>query len=155
MKTSRTSSSGFTIVELLIVVVVIAILAAITIVSYNGITANANDSARLSTATTVEKKIKAELVTDGDSALSSPAATKAAFLSAVDMTSLSNDLIISNYETWNSPYNKAKVYLRVNSTYSYWSYWSNKENTWKLSVFQYSDSSINTSTNSSSPVLFL
>lgn len=38
-------SSGFTIVELLIVVVVIAILAAITIVSYNGITARANDSA--------------------------------------------------------------------------------------------------------------
>jgi prepilin-type N-terminal cleavage/methylation domain-containing protein len=38
-------SSGFTIVELLIVVVVIAILAAITIVSFNGITARANDSA--------------------------------------------------------------------------------------------------------------
>lgn len=38
-------SEGFTIVELLIVVVVIAILAAITIVSYSGITARANDSA--------------------------------------------------------------------------------------------------------------
>jgi prepilin-type N-terminal cleavage/methylation domain-containing protein len=35
---------GFTIVELLIVVVVIAILAAITIVSYNGITNRANDA---------------------------------------------------------------------------------------------------------------
>lgn len=35
---------GFTIVELLIVVVVIAILAAITIVSYNGITKQANTS---------------------------------------------------------------------------------------------------------------
>ena len=39
------SNSGFTIVELLIVVVVIAILAAITIVSYNGITSNARASA--------------------------------------------------------------------------------------------------------------
>jgi len=38
------SSKGFTIVELLIVVVVIAILAAITIVSYNGIQAQARDS---------------------------------------------------------------------------------------------------------------
>jgi prepilin-type N-terminal cleavage/methylation domain-containing protein len=38
-------TAGFTIVELLIVVVVIAILAAITIVSYNGITARANESA--------------------------------------------------------------------------------------------------------------
>ncbi|MGH7218294.1 MAG: type IV pilin protein [Candidatus Microsaccharimonas sp.] len=42
-KASRTSSglAGFTIVELLIVIVVIAILAAITIVSYNGITKSA------------------------------------------------------------------------------------------------------------------
>lgn len=38
------ASRGFTIVELLIVVVVIAILAAITIVSYNGITARATES---------------------------------------------------------------------------------------------------------------
>lgn len=38
-------ASGFTIVELLIVVVVIAILAAITIVAYNGIQSRANESA--------------------------------------------------------------------------------------------------------------
>lgn len=38
------STRGFTIVELLIVVVVIAILAAITIVSYNGITSRASAS---------------------------------------------------------------------------------------------------------------
>lgn len=44
-----TSRQGFTIVELLIVVVVIAILAAITIVSYNGITKRANESAVQST----------------------------------------------------------------------------------------------------------
>jgi len=37
--------SGFTIVELLIVVVVIAILAAITIVAYNGIQNRAKSSA--------------------------------------------------------------------------------------------------------------
>jgi len=38
-------SSGFTIVELLIVIVIIAILAAITIVSYNGIQNRAKDAA--------------------------------------------------------------------------------------------------------------
>ena len=37
-------SKGFTIVELLIVVVVIAILAAITIVAYSGITKQATES---------------------------------------------------------------------------------------------------------------
>ena len=42
------STSGFTIVELLIVIVVIAILAAISIVSYTGIQQSARDSKRKS-----------------------------------------------------------------------------------------------------------
>lgn len=41
----RKTTSGFTIVELLIVIVVIAILAAISIVAYNGIQNRTNDSA--------------------------------------------------------------------------------------------------------------
>ena len=45
MLVSRRSSTGFTIVELLIVIVVIAILAAVTIVAYNGIQNRANDTA--------------------------------------------------------------------------------------------------------------
>ena len=43
-KTQR-NLRGFTIVELLIVIVIIAILAAITIVAYNGIQQRARDSA--------------------------------------------------------------------------------------------------------------
>lgn len=39
------SSRGFTIVELLIVIVVIAVLAAITTVAFNGIQKRAGDSA--------------------------------------------------------------------------------------------------------------
>lgn len=56
---TKIKSQGFTIVELLIVVVVIAILAAITIVSYNGITARANASAAKSAAENVQKKAEA------------------------------------------------------------------------------------------------
>lgn len=44
MKANNTQSKGFTIVELLIVVVVIAILAAITIVGYNGVTSRARQA---------------------------------------------------------------------------------------------------------------
>lgn len=52
-------TSGFTIVELLIVVVVIAILAAITIVTYTGITQQANASSAKGNASNLVKKIEA------------------------------------------------------------------------------------------------
>lgn len=58
IKLSSKAERGFTIVELLIVVVVIAILAAITIVSYNGITGRANASAAKSLAATWAKKVE-------------------------------------------------------------------------------------------------
>lgn len=58
IKTLR-KDRGFTIVELLIVIVIIAILAAITIVAYNGIQARAKTSAAASTAETVQKKAEA------------------------------------------------------------------------------------------------
>ena len=46
MQWAKRKQTGFTIVELLIVVVVIAILAAITIVAYTGIQTRARDSSR-------------------------------------------------------------------------------------------------------------
>lgn len=52
-----TKRAGFTIVELLIVVVVIAILAAITIVAYNGIQQTARDSIRKNDIANVAKAL--------------------------------------------------------------------------------------------------
>ena len=49
---------GFTIVELLIVIVVIAILAAITITTYSGIQQRSRDVARQSDVTTIQKALE-------------------------------------------------------------------------------------------------
>ena len=49
---------GFTIVELLIVLVVIAILAAITIVAYNGIQARGRDARRKTDVANIEKAME-------------------------------------------------------------------------------------------------
>ena len=54
--TKQTKSRGFTIVELLIVIVVIAILAAITIVAYNGIQNRAKASSASTLAANIAKK---------------------------------------------------------------------------------------------------
>lgn len=64
---------GFTIVELLIVVVVIAILAAITIVAYNGITANAKESALKADLNTTAKKVGIAQAETGSYPSSKPA----------------------------------------------------------------------------------
>lgn len=54
----QSRQKGFTIVELLIVIVVIAILAAITIVAFNGIQSRANDTAVKSDIAAFAKKVE-------------------------------------------------------------------------------------------------
>lgn len=57
--------SGFTIVELLIVIVVIGILAAITIVAYNGIQQRGRDAQRVSDISNIMKSLEAYKVLNG------------------------------------------------------------------------------------------
>ena len=71
------ANSGFTIVELLIVIVVIGILAAIVIVAYNGIQNKAYEVAVRSDLESMIKKIELEAVTAGSyQALSSSTGIK-------------------------------------------------------------------------------
>ncbi|MFZ1243053.1 MAG: prepilin-type N-terminal cleavage/methylation domain-containing protein [Candidatus Saccharimonas sp.] len=64
-QTHHTSKRGFTIVELLIVIVVVAILAAISIVSYNGIQQRANNTAIINAASQSLKMVQAYIATTG------------------------------------------------------------------------------------------
>jgi len=56
---------GFTIVELLIVIVVIAILAAISIVAYNGMQQRARDTQRLQDVKTIAKALELYYIENG------------------------------------------------------------------------------------------
>ena len=58
MTTNKHTHHGFTIVELLIVIVVIGILAAITTVAYNGMKTRANNTARINAASQVYKLVQ-------------------------------------------------------------------------------------------------
>lgn len=64
-------NAGFTLVELLIVIVIIAILAAITIVAYNGIQNRAKDSAIRSAASQVSKAVRLMAIDKGVTDLTS------------------------------------------------------------------------------------
>lgn len=57
--------TGFTIVELLIVIVVIDVLAAISIVAYSGIQARARDAERLNDAQQIVKSLNIDYVQNG------------------------------------------------------------------------------------------
>jgi len=67
------TKNGFTIVELLIVIVVIGILAAITIVAYNGIQSRARDTQRASDISVINKALELYRVNNGQYPYPTPA----------------------------------------------------------------------------------
>ncbi len=81
MKQNTQYKPGFTIVELLIVIIVIAILAAIVIVAYQGITNKANASKYQTDAVTIAKKAEAYGAVNSTYALTA-AGTDAATITA-------------------------------------------------------------------------
>lgn len=100
---------GFTIVELLIVVVVIAILAAITIVAYTGIQNRAKASAAQQSVTQANKKVLAYAITNSDQY-------------PVDLTTagISDGDTSYQYSVNNTSSPKTYCITATNSTFSYY-----------------------------------
>ena len=124
--TTQTKSRGFTIVELLIVIVVIAILAAITIAAYTGITNRANTSAAQSAATSLAKKAEvfntengaypatAGMITAAGTYGSVTTATSSTWYSAQGSAFSTTSGSFSDATT--KPTNNKSVYYQANST---------------------------------------
>lgn len=95
----KSKNSGFTIVELLIVIVVIGILAAITIVAYSGITNRANSSKALTNAANAQKVGEAISADNGTYPI-----TAAAFATGSSSTRLPSGLtVVPETGTFASP----------------------------------------------------
>lgn len=129
----KKTSSGFTIVELLIVIVVIAILAAITIVAYNGLQQRARDSQRDVDVATIQKALDLYYIDNGQypvSSCSSSCAINTAWSTTADASwqNLANQLVpayVSSFprdpvskQTVGYPWNDAGGY---DYSYSAWS----------------------------------
>ena len=96
VKDKRNSQQGFTIVELLIVIVVIAILAAITIVAYNGIQSRAKTSSAAEAAAGSSKKAELYNTDVGYYPLTFAAMTGASSSSVYQLTGVTFATSLSN-----------------------------------------------------------
>jgi prepilin-type N-terminal cleavage/methylation domain-containing protein len=97
--------SGFTIVELLIVIIVIGILATITTVALSGVQARANDSSRLSDVASVKKALSLYKTDNGSFPATQPNPGNSSFEISTDPGFLGS---LSNYtasETFKDPAN--------------------------------------------------
>jgi prepilin-type N-terminal cleavage/methylation domain-containing protein len=105
-------NAGFTIVELLIVIVIIAILAAITIVAYNGVQNRAKASAAQAAANNLSKKWEAYNAEEGRYPLAITDLTGAATTKTYYSAASSLPTISGTADPTTAPADQATVALR-------------------------------------------
>ena len=129
---AKNKQSGFTIVELLIVIVVIGILAAITIVAYNGIQARGRDAQRLSDMNAIVKGLEVYKIQTGDYPvavgstgqggweISAPTASNSDFLSVLRTSGVMSKVPVDPVNTgdMNTAGSKIYAYYRYPAGYA-------------------------------------
>lgn len=105
--------SGFTIVELLIVIVVIAILAAISIVAYTGIQARANDSRRMNDVAAIRKALALYKADNGTFPLHQPNPGDGGWEISVDSGFLNSLSQYTGGSSFSAPSGSTYRYLRL------------------------------------------
>lgn len=122
-KLTNKSKSGFTIVELLIVIVVIGILAAITIVAYNGVTARANTTSAQAAAGSALKKAEAYNAEEAGYPATPEALTGAASTEVYNLTGVTFSTSATAPTTVPSSSSELRFYTCTAGTQvSYWNY---------------------------------
>jgi prepilin-type N-terminal cleavage/methylation domain-containing protein len=122
-KLTNKSQSGFTIVELLIVIVVIGILAAITIVAYNGVTARANTTSAQAAAGSALKKAEAYNVEEAGYPATPAALTGAAASEVYNLTGVTFTDDVAAPTTVPGASSELRFYTCTAGTQvSYWNY---------------------------------
>lgn len=111
---SNNQNDGFTIVELLIVIVVIGILAAITVVAYNGMQQRARDSIRASDAKNIVKALESYKTLNGRYPLPTPTGGSGAFEQSTDTPGTFLEFLLGDYFSVVpvDPINNASRYYR-------------------------------------------
>lgn len=131
MTTKNIKNQGFTLVELLIVIVIIAILTVVSLVAYNGLQNQAKTSAVKSTVDSVAKK--AELYNteegkypDGISKLTGADTNKSYYIAGTNVTDLGTASPTSGAKTTEVKYEKCGSGDPTGAKISYYNYSENK-----------------------------
>ena len=135
MTTKNIKNQGFTLVELLIVIVIIAILTVVSLVAYNGLQNQAKTSAAKSTVDSVAKKAELYNTEEGKypskiSVLTGADTKKSYYIAAANVTELGSDTFGSTTPTTTVKYVPCPdTGDATGATISYYDYSKNKVET--------------------------
>lgn len=158
-------SAGFTIIELLIVILVLAILAAISIVLYSGIQARAETSRLAAVARNLENSLRITQTGHPQSFIgygNNHTSSRQDYIKKNNIVSIESDLCLVDYNDTCAPeltvgqvpvYDKKKVYLIIddfasNAVDAHYSYWDALLGAWRRkSITTFDDGQENQRTN--------